>query len=432
MKTQDGENRVLSQMHQSRRSKHAILASVGTDGDVHPFLGPGMALRARGYQVTLATHEHFARLASESDLEFRPLVSNAETEKLLGTRDFWHPLKGPLVIARWGAQFIRRQYNVLKELASGDNAVLIASPGIVAARVVQEELGVPLASIVLQPWMIPSMHAPPAMMGGLTLPRWAPRFAGRAYYRLFDGVGALLIGKELKHLRSSLGLKPIQRMFQWWFSPTLVLGMFPEWFGEPQLDWPPQMKLTGFPVSDGRPRVDVPLDIRTFCASGKPPVVFTFGTGMMHAAELFRDSVEACRMLGVRGVFLTKFRSQVPAELPQSVLHCEFAPFQKLFPLCAAVVHHGGIGTAAKALAAGVPQLILPFAFDQMDNAQRIKQLGAGNWLKPKQRGAVPLAKALAILMTPEAAQRSRSLATRFRGSDGLEMAADALEQLLE
>src|SRR5438105_4417583 len=105
-------------MQQSGPWKHAILTTVGTDGDLYPFLSLGLALRARGYRVTLATHEHFAQRAEDGDLEFHSIVSNAETEQLLVQSDFWHPIKSAFVVARWGARFIGRQYRALKEIAS--------------------------------------------------------------------------------------------------------------------------------------------------------------------------------------------------------------------------------------------------------------------------------------------------------------------------
>jgi rhamnosyltransferase subunit B len=152
---------------------------------------------------------------------------------------------------------------------------------------------------------------------------------------------------------------------------------------------------------------------------------------MMHAAELFRRSIEACRMLGARAIFLTKFRSQLPRELPPFVHHCQFAPFQELFPLCAAVVHHGGIGTVAKALAAGKPQLILPFAWDQMDNALRVKKLRAGDWLKPGNRSIGAIAAALKKVIEPQAAVQAQTITNRFGGHSGLECAADLIEEFL-
>ena len=154
---------------------HAILATIGTDGDVFPYLGLGAETLAHGHRVTLATLEPFRARAEAHGFAFRSLVSDEETQSFLNDPDTWHPLKGPAFLARWGAKLIGRQYAVLAELAKDSDAVLIASPGVLAARLVQEKMSRPLASIVLQPWMIASSFAPPIMPGGLTLPRWAPR-----------------------------------------------------------------------------------------------------------------------------------------------------------------------------------------------------------------------------------------------------------------
>jgi rhamnosyltransferase subunit B len=99
-------------------------------------------------------------------------------------------------------------------------------------------------------------------------------------------------------------------------------------------------------------------------------------------------------------------------------------------PLCAAVVHHGGIGTTARALAAGTPQLVLPLAWDQPDNAARVCRLGAGRSLGGRHRSAARLAEALVELLKPEAQTRSRALSTRFGDDDVFERAAVWLEEL--
>src|SRR5665213_3517612 len=176
---------------------HAILATIGTDGDVFPYFGLGAKLRARGHRVTLATHEPFRARAVDHGFAFASLVSSEETRDFLNNPDTWHPLKGPGFLARWGAGLIGRQYTLLAELAKDADAVLAASPGVVAARLVQEKMSRPLASILLQPWMIPSVFAPPIMPGGLTLPSWAPRPLGRLYWRAVDAVGAHLMGDPL-------------------------------------------------------------------------------------------------------------------------------------------------------------------------------------------------------------------------------------------
>jgi UDP:flavonoid glycosyltransferase YjiC (YdhE family) len=312
-------------------------------------------------------------------------------------------------------------------LTRGDDALLVASPGIIAARLLQEAGKISLVSVILQPWMIPSVQSPPIMMSGLTLPRWAPRLVGGLYYRLIDAIGSHLLGAEFKQLRAELALEPMRGMFRWWFSPDLALGLFPEWFGPPQSDWPPQIRLAGFPV-DGLARRGLPANLSAFCQDGKRVIAFTFGTGMMHARELFREAIEACGLLGSRAVLLTRFRSQLPDELPPFVHHCEFASFAELFPLCAAVVHHGGIGTVSNALAAGTPQLILPFAFDQLDNAVRVKKLGAGAWLNPARRNAREIAAVLSRFLSSEARAFSQGFTGRPGLRNGIERAANQIE----
>src|SRR5437867_11158756 len=96
---------------------HVVLPCMGTDGDIYPFLALGAELRTRGYDVTLATSEAFAARAAKAGLGFCSLFSTGEFEAVLCKPEFWHPIKGPIVIGRWGARFLRRQYEVLSDLA---------------------------------------------------------------------------------------------------------------------------------------------------------------------------------------------------------------------------------------------------------------------------------------------------------------------------
>jgi UDP:flavonoid glycosyltransferase YjiC (YdhE family) len=212
-----------------------------------------------------------------------------------------------------------------------------------------------------------------------------------------------------------------------------VIGLFPDWYGMPQADWPAQLRLAGFPLFDGQPEEELDPALQDFCSAGEPPIAFTLGTGNVHAAEFFRAAVEACRLLNRRGIFLTQFPQQLPQPLPPQIRHCAFAPFLKLFPRCAAVVHHGGIGTSAKALTAGTPQLILPLAFDQMDNARRLRDLGVGTSLKANRRGAADLARALSELLQPQVQTHCKAVATRHVHGvewDALDTAAQWIEDV--
>jgi rhamnosyltransferase subunit B len=408
---------------------HALLVTIGTDGDVFPYAGLGERLLARGHHVTLLSSEHYAGLATDFGFDFRAILSNAEADEFLANPDLWHPIKSGLFAARWGVRFIRRQHEVLADVARDPEAILVANPGVVAARLIQDQRLRSVATILLQPALIPSVFEPP-VMPRFNLPRGAPRWMWSLYWRLLDAAGYFLVTRDLNRIRVSLGLPPIRRLFQWWLSPELVIGMFPDWYASPQPDWPAQMRLAGFPLFSGRSRAMLSAEVRDFCSKGSPPIAITLGTGMRHGSEFFRAAVEACRVLDKRGILLTKYPHQLPHPLPEFMLHCNFAPFQELFPLCAAVVHHGGVGTTAQALASGTPQLVLPLAWDQADNAHRVTQLQAGSSLGPSRRSARELARALAALMTPELRERCRELSARFKSSDAFEVAAAWLEEL--
>ena len=157
---------------------------------------------------------------------------------MLADPDLWHPLRSGPMMAKWGAGLLPRQYELLAVLAAGPGSVLVANPGVLAARLVQEMRVCPMATLLLQPGLLPSTSAPPEMPGGLTLPRGVPRPVGGLYWAAVDTAGYLLVGGPLNRLRAALGLRPVRRLFRWWWSPELVVGLFPPWYAAPQPDWP--------------------------------------------------------------------------------------------------------------------------------------------------------------------------------------------------
>lgn len=412
---------------------HVILATVGTDGDVFPHVGLGVTLRARGHRVTLAAPETYRARAQALGLEFCPIVTAGEIRRFLADPDLFHPFRSGLMAARWGAPMIPRQYEALAALARQPDSVLVANPGVLAARLVQEKQGVPAASLLLQPGLLHTNTAPPEMPGGLTLPAWLPGALRPLYWFAVDAAADALTAPSLNRVRSRLGLSPVRRVLRWWLSPDRVIGLFPGWYAAPQPDWPPQLRLAGFGRFDGTldgTRGELSDEVQRFCEGGSAPIAFTLGTGMTHAGAFFRRAVAACDALGARGLLLTRYPHVLPARRPPRVRHCAFAPFRQLLPLCAALVHHGGIGTTAAALEAGCPQLVLPLAWDQPDNAARVERLGAGIALAPRRRTSGHMSRALGRLTNPDFRDRCRAIANRAGGEDGIEVAAQWVTQL--
>src|SRR5262249_52129390 len=217
----------------------------------------------------------------------------------------------------------------------------------------------------------------PARLPGPRLPSWSPFWYRRLIYRISDWLIDRWAAGPLNQFRQELGLPRIKRLSAgWWYSPQLNLGLFPDWFAPPPPDWPPGTRLTAFPLFDERTLTKSPPEVEDFLRAGEPPLLFTFGSAMFQGQRFFAAALEATQLLKRRCLLLTSFEKNLPQQLPGWARHFRYVPFSQVFPRVAAVVHHGGIGTTAQGLAAGVPQLIMPLGYDQLDNAARVARLG--------------------------------------------------------
>jgi UDP:flavonoid glycosyltransferase YjiC (YdhE family) len=241
-----------------------------------------------------------------------------------------------------------------------------------------------------------------------------------------------LVGAELNGLRRELGLPTVQRVFgKFMYQRGLLLGLFPDWFGSPQSDWPANARLVGFPLWDSQDGSELPKDVQDFLSAGSPPIAFSPGSANREAHQFFAAAADACARLGRRGILLTKYAEQLPPNLPPSVRHFGFVPLSRLLPRTAAIVHHGGIGSCAQGFAAGVPQLVRPMSFDQFDNSRRVVRLGVGEEVSVRQfRGATIAAALERLLTSAHVATRCRDYAARCHGPAALNAACDALEDL--
>src|SRR5581483_5125654 len=195
-------------------------------------------------------------------------------------------------------------------------------------RIAQEKLGVPLVTVHLQPSILYSKSAPPELpftVGRPWFPRWAKRLLFSVGYRF---VIDPILAPQTNAFRAELGLPPVRRFLDRWIhSPECVLGLFPPWYGPPQPDWPPNVTLTGFPLFDERGLAELPAEVEEFLGAGEATVVFTPGSAMKQGQAFFAAAVEACQLLGRRGMLLTRFAEQVPSSLPEGIRHFAYVPF---------------------------------------------------------------------------------------------------------
>jgi len=387
----------------NKPTKHTILlCTIGSAGDVNPFIAIGQNLIKRGFRVVLITSQYFESQARAAGLEFFGLGSSEDYQSIIQDPDLWSPDKGFKVFAdRVVFPIMEPAYEIIAGFDPSET-ILVAQGQFFAAHIAHEKLGFPFITIHLQPAAFRSVHEFPL------LPISLPPFVIRGLFGLIDAlVLDKLFAPNINRFRQSLGLPPIHKIFGGWMhSAQKNIGLFPEWFAQLQPDWPPQTQLTSFVYYDKQNgNEELPKELETFLSTGSAPIIFTAGTAMKHADQFFRECIEACQLLGQRGILLTQHPEQLPAELPQGIQHFAYLPFSRVLPRAVALVHHGGIGTTAQAIAAGIPQVIRPMAHDQPDTAARVEKLGIGVSLSPQKFNAASLAENLEILLTSQAVQ---------------------------
>ena len=394
-----------------------MLVPVGSSGDVYPYVGVGLALRARGHDVAIVTSPTFASLIEHVGLRLIPLGMVDQFDAITRHPDPWNQNKGLSVIAEGIKLSSRELYRIIEaERRSGD-FILIGSGLTFAARVAHESLDLRFMTMHLQPSCLISVHDSPMLHLWLSAINSLPLAVKRPLLALVDRAADAILAPAARELCTEHGLPPACHITsRWWHSPQRVIGLFPEWFAPPQPDWPNRVFLIVFPLYDEKGAAEVPADVARFLDTGTPPVVYTAGPANLQATRFYAAAIEASQLLGQRAILLTRYMEQLPASLPDGVRHFDYVPFSQVLHRSAALVHHGGIGTAAQGLAAGRPQLIMPMTFDQPDNASRLVGLGVARSLRPRAfRGA-----AVASASIPSSARRASAHGARTSrdGSD--------------
>jgi len=238
-------------------------------------------------------------------------------------------------------------------------------------------------------------------------------------------------------LRAELGLpRGKQPIFGGQHSPTKVLALFSKLMAKPQLDWPRNTVVTGFPFYDRRDyfgETGTSPDLLKFLDEGPPPIVFTLGSSAVWVArDFYRDSITAAQALGRRALLLVGPPRNMPAALPDGVAAFEYAPYSEVLPRACAIVHQGGVGTTGQGMRSGKPVLILPHAHDQFDNAARVVRLGCGRVLaRPRYNAESATRELRALLDNPTYAASAERVGETVREENGARVAADEIESVL-
>ena len=412
---------------------HLLFTALGSYGDVLPMVGLAQAMIGRGHQATVLANPYFQPIIEASGVGHVSLGTAEMYLELTKSPDLWHPVRGPISVMRSTCDYLPELYRAVDEHAVPGETLLVAHCLDFASRTHQDKHGTAVASVHFAPICLQSAHQSPQMFGML-MQDWVPSWLRRAQFWLANRLCDRLLGPSVNALRHELGLQPVRDiMNQWVFSPQLILSLFPDWFAPLQPDWPAQTTATGFPLWDQATDEHLPAEVEDFLKAGEPPLVFAPGSAMTEGREFFEAAVDACGRLGRRGILCTKYREQLPEPLPEGIRCFGFVPFSQLLPRAAALVHHGGIGTCGQGLAAGLPQLVMPMAYDQLDNATRLQRLGVAKIVRRKRFRGPKVASLLGELLGDEQVkQRASDCASQMDGRRSLEASCEALARVAD
>jgi rhamnosyltransferase subunit B len=414
------------------KTLHVLIAALGSYGDMHPFLGIAKEMRRRGHRVTIIAPAMYQALSNSLGFEFVPIGTEVQFSRFADNPDLWHPTKALAVLAEGVGEMIEPFYRAILDRYVAGETVLVYSSLVFGGRLAQETHGIPAASVHLSPSVMRSI-VNPAYTPPLPIAAWQPAWFKKFLYHLADRfILDPALTPPLNAFRATLGLQPVRGIFaKWMHSPDRVIGVFPNWFAPLAPDWPPNTVLTGFPLYDESDVAPMDSELSAFLQTGDAPIAFTPGSAMRHGKDFFAAAVEACKRLRRRGLLISRHEEHIPSNLPPQIRHVSFAPFGQLLPQCSAIVHHGGIGTCAQALASGIPQVIMPMAHDQADNAAHLKRLGVATAVPAKKFNAQTVTDALQkVLENPAIKLACADTRRRFENDDSLPRTARYIEVL--
>ncbi|GHO88396.1 glycosyltransferase [Dictyobacter formicarum] len=413
-----------------------VVMTSGSRGDVQPYIALGLGLQRAGYQVCMLTHSIFAPMIEQYGLEFaalsgdpRAIVESEEGLRLLETGG-----NAVRFVRRLFAESKKNQVAMTRaaERVLPGAHLLLYSVLCFAGSYVAEALNIPAMLVPLQP-ILPTRAFP--------YPTGFSRSLGSVgnllTHRLVNMGIWQLMRSTMQPIRHELGLPPIPvwGSISWLYKQhqPVLLGYSPLILPRPA-DWPDWVHVTGYWFLDAPSTWQPPADLLDFLAAGPPPVYIGFGSMASRKAEETTNIIlNALARSDQRGIIATGWGGLSNSDLPDNVFKLEEAPHDWLFPRMAAVVHHGGSGTTAAGLRAGVPNIVVPFFADQPFWGERVYRLGVAAKPIPRQHlTAENLAAAITTTISDQAmSARAADLGARIRAEDGVGNATHIIRNLI-
>ncbi len=413
-----------------------VLATLGSYGDLFPYLTLGRALAARGHTPVIATSPSHEPIVTSAGLAFHPLRPNVNVSDRALMQSLMGQMRGSERVVKMVLEMTRENYADLDDAVTGADLLLTHPLTFAGPLIVKKRPSLRWASSVLAPLSFFSVFDPPLMPAApwvsSLLRRLGPRVARKANGAM-KRITAGWLG-PLHELARDQGLTlDAHPLFEGQHAPDLVLGLYSAALAAPQPDFPPQALITGFLFHDETPPgLEASAEqARAFAAEGEPPIVVTLGSSAVLIDDgVFAETVAVGRrtiaLVGPEPRAVERYRGM------QHVLAVPYLPHHVVMPLASVIVHQGGVGTTGQALRSGKPAVIVPFSHDQPDNAARCARLGVAKVIPRGRYNRRTAGAAIRELLGDSAyATRAAAVGASVRAERGAETACDAIEGLL-
>jgi rhamnosyltransferase subunit B len=413
-----------------------VLATLGSYGDLFPYITLGRALAARGHSVVLATSPSHEPSVTAAGLAFHALHPDIDVSDRALMQSLMGQLRGSERVVKMVLEMTRQNYADLDAAVANADFLLTHPLTFAGPLIARKRPSLRWASSVLAPLSFFSAYDPPLMPAA----PWASallRLLGPEATRKANGAMKRITARwlgPLHQLAGDLGLTlDAHPLFEGQHANDLVLGLYSAVLGPPQPDFPPKAVITGFLFNDSTPPgLEASAEeAHAFAAAGEPPIVVTLGSSAVRVdGRVFAETVAIGRrtiaLVGPEPGAVEPYRGM------QHVLAIPYLPHNVVMPLASVIVHQGGVGTTGQALRAGRPAIIVPFSHDQPDNAARCARLGIAKVI-PRARYNRRTAQAAIqeLLGDPSYATRAAVVGASVRAERGAETACDAIEGLL-
>ena len=405
------------------------ILTIGSRGDVQPFIALGVELRKAGHRVRVATFENFESSVTDHGLELYPIQGDiskiASSNFLQDAHQVDNPFKFLLSFNKLKSLVFDLQKDFL-EACKGSDAI-VYHPGVSIGYFIAQHLQVP--GILATPFPMTPTRAYPSLIFYDKL-----RLGGSVNFlthKIFEQIMWMASSAPIKQFwKQEFGHAP-QGFSQPYDRQTTqryptITSCSDYVFPKPD-DWPEHVHNTGYWFLD-EPDWTPPEDLLDFLETGQPPIYIGFGSigNPAEAAQTSDIVIRALALSGQRGILATGWSGMAKLDqIPDNIFVLESAPHSWLFPRMAAVVHHGGAGTTAAGLRAGVPNIVIPFSNDQFAWGRRVYELGVGPGPIPrKQLTSEKLSDAIQVALTDEIRAAAKELGMKIQAENGAEKAA--------